>query len=246
VGALIRTGRNGGFCVATLIREDRILTAAHCLPREIRRAGASCAGIVSFAFSGGTQGDVERIECGQVVLAEMAGKKDSLTPDYAVLQPVQPLRRVPLAVSPEGIAPGASGFMASLRASVKDHVLTFAKHGRRCQAAKGAPFLRPGATALDRVVALTGCPSAPGDSGSPILDGSRRVVGIVTGKPYLKSVSHPTHPAATEMESEVSSMAILSNAACMELSRAGYPQRPRKECRTPQPNFHWRLGVLAE
>ncbi|WP_236516626.1 trypsin-like serine peptidase [Sandaracinus amylolyticus] len=156
-----------GFCTATLIARDRIVTAAHCVPSGAPGAAAS----MHFFLP-----DEHAVTLDwRAVTAVLLHEGREVGADHAVLRlhevidaPYLTLSRVP---------PVADGRLEVVRASPHSDGTVFVRR-ERC-------LVMPQALSADRIVPsaiarIAGCTILPGNSGAPMLDDAGHVVAVVS------------------------------------------------------------------
>lgn len=174
-----------GRCTATLIRDDRALTASHCLAQVDRHAGAACAR-TWVMFPQTSDLPAESIACRRVVEATEVISDSALHQEHAVLQLERPSKRMPLAVVPQPPEPGSIVTVAS----ITPHPIygtTHALSTRRCRVIDSTPAQSALGDAAGNVGWLANCPIARGNSGSPVIDYHGDVRAIVHGGTALSS-----------------------------------------------------------
>jgi protease YdgD len=166
VGALTTRGRSGetGFCTATLVAPDRVVTAAHCVAE--RRFATMHFFLpdphaVTLAWAA-----VEAIEARETL---------AFGADHAVLILDRRIDATPLAIARQMPTPDST--LTVVRASPHADRTVFLRR-ERCH-------VMPQALSTDRIVPtsmvrIAGCTILPGNSGAPMLDASGRVVAVIS------------------------------------------------------------------
>lgn len=166
-------------CTVTLIRDDRALTASHCLSPQDRKAGAACLRTwIVFPETAHAKG--ESIACQRVIEATEALSESALQQDHAVLQLVHASARVPLAIE---AAPPEPDSIVTV-ASITPHPIYGTTHAlatRLCRVINSQAAEHALGAAAANVGWLMNCPIAHGNSGSPVLDYAGHVRAIVHG-----------------------------------------------------------------
>ncbi len=93
-------------CSGTLIGNNRILTNAHCIPKDLQKAGASCHGRIKINLPQTAQFKMERWDCSRVVDVSV-DTESSIEPDYAIIEMTGVTSRDPVVVRGEGILANA-------------------------------------------------------------------------------------------------------------------------------------------
>jgi hypothetical protein len=167
-------------CTVTLIGQDRVLTASHCLAARDRHAGASCERTWVLFPETGTFRD-ESIACRRVIAAT-----EVVSDEHAVLQLERASMRRPLAVDSHTLEPGSIVTVVS----ITPHPIYGTTHAlatRLCRVIDSAPAERALGGAAANVGWLASCPIARGNSGSPVLDYHSRIRAIVHGGTALSA-----------------------------------------------------------
>lgn len=168
---LVRKGASLLSCTSFLIAEDTLATNSHCLA-SIADSSA-CAERVEVIFPSNGSLPEARFPCQELLDASRPPNNHS--PDFALVK-LAPTGRKPLPLSKTGVAsdknylsykifPGksASGVLQS----------------QKCHSAGNSYRFPLYQNEKDSVFLVGDCPSAPGNSGSPILNHEGRVAGIL-------------------------------------------------------------------
>lgn len=93
-----------GGCSLTLIGPDLVLTNGHCVPREIRSAGAGCGQSIKFSFPDSRGNAAEKIDCSHVVsISHDPNDTEKTKIDYAILRMSRSTTRTPVESSYNGV-----------------------------------------------------------------------------------------------------------------------------------------------
>ncbi|MGE0784557.1 MAG: serine protease [Sandaracinaceae bacterium] len=177
VGLFVRRdGDDLERCTAALIGHDTVLTASHCLPIAARRAGASCRGAWIGFVPNEAPADTpaEWVECRTVERADAVDDREVMRRDVAVLRLHHALARTPVPI--DGSAPREGSIVTVV--SVRPHPIYRSQselEARLCRVASTPSAELLFGPAASEVGWLMECPSYPGNSGSPVLDGDGRL-----------------------------------------------------------------------
>lgn len=237
------------LCTGALVAPDLVSTNAHCLEPSMRVSGASCRGIVDFAFPATGHLPEQVVGCDHIETvrdAARATEDPALKDDSVLFRLTQPVQgRTPVPLSSEGFKdhekvqivkvdqPQAAGDLAWVRTEeceIRYNTLAFPGEG-----SPGSEF-----------TGLVGCKVHHGNSGSAALvDGKMR--GIVTA-----IMSDEKAPATQKLKFENFGFSYVVNLACRvaegawPLASAGAPCTSRKEELYFGPQFQGALESQPE
>ncbi len=177
IGRLNRQG--GGFCTATLIAPDAVLTAAHCL-WDLRTGRIVAPGELHF-LAGYRRGDYLAHGIGARIETPATGapppvpfradQLPALAHDWAIVRLRAPLPVRPIAMGTLVADGAAAPLMRVGYGQDRPHLLSMHSGCRVLDRLAGTPLL------------FTDCDATRGDSGSPLLQGRGaevRLVGVTT------------------------------------------------------------------
>lgn len=221
-------------CTGFLIGPQTLMTNSHCLPKELRTSGASCADLTAVFASVDGQNTGERVPCEKVEFASTIAsdegsrlavdleRRNRPQADFAILHLKNPTSRPPLPLGDEGLQD-----KEALTALTIDPVSDVNPGGtlrrKNCTAVAGsvlAPdFTGKNAGRFAPVAALSDCEILHGNSGSPLVDEQGRV----------RAVLFATLPSRQTKEQNFKAMSLATNLACLD------PQSPTKDkCKLPK------------
>lgn len=188
VGLLVRAEHESTQrCTVALVGPDRVITASHCLRESERRAGAHCDD-TWIALPHTRSRAMEWVGCDRVERADRIDEGSVMRQDVAVLRLRHPVDRPPLLVY--AVAPAEGSIVTVL--AVAPHPIYDTQHElvrRLCRVASEESAVSTFGDGAARVGWLMECPSYPGNSGSPILDGDGRLRALVhAGSPSVQGV----------------------------------------------------------
>lgn len=93
-----------GVCSGALVAPDIVATNLHCLPAKLSNREQACGEFVKFHFPKTPTDPAETVDCLKVLLVSPPLYGNFLRADYAFLQLANPVSRLPVPVSTDGIA----------------------------------------------------------------------------------------------------------------------------------------------
>ena len=179
-------------CTGFLVAPDLFATNAHCVPEDLRRAGASCAGRVWLHFAP-APGKETRLECAEVIRAEgppETSERDANDgADYAFYRVARPSKRAPLVLSRGGFPDNESLVIEKVDPVFGSSVIRGVQRRARCSA-RAHTFIAPAFTGpADLNPTLFDCATREGNSGSPLRAADGTVRGIYQS--YVETKAFP-------------------------------------------------------
>jgi hypothetical protein len=174
------------YCSGVLIGANRVLTNAHCIPRDISRAGASCQGRIRLAFAGTSQHSSESLDCETVInmSQEPLLTNQASVPDWAILQTRQSTRRTPVVVEQaQGISENED--LTIMKVDFKTH-LPFYMRGQiaptRCRGNTNHYFSNSHVGEISPLFNFSHCDQLVqgGNSGAGVVNGQGHLVGVLS------------------------------------------------------------------
>jgi hypothetical protein len=199
-------------CTSFLVGQDILATNSHCLPSEIRHAGADCSGKIFAIYP-----DKGAFSCKKVLHAEQVPFDSiSMRSDFALLlMEKSPSDAEIFAVSKQGFTDGqvvehysisntgASGFVRK----------------QTCETAQNTYLLPTFTHRFFPRVTLAGCEVQPGHSGSPLIDPDNgAVVGIVDSSTITREFADTVQQYSERglLLEPLRPLAIAGNFACIQ------------------------------
>lgn len=170
-------------CTAALIGPRTAITAGHCVAWELSGGGA-CEG-TWLGFAGADGHPPEWIGCERIESVSTPGLT-LLSPDYAILKLARDTERASIPIGKGPIAAGEVVRMVSVTAD-RFYVDVHHMRSRRCVVDDNGQLSPWSSTPPASIRVLSSCPIREGSSGSPVIDGTGRLRGLVHagGPPFL-------------------------------------------------------------
>lgn len=216
---------SSSVCTGFLIEKDILVTNFHCLPAEIQKADASCQDKIHFYFPATQDYVAEEADCDKVISLSNPLRAGSLGTDFAILRLARRIQRPTLDVNSAGIrdgeemtifkvdpVPGTGGILKKISCpAVQNTILN--------------PYFNNN---LSPVISLIPCKIIKGNSGSPMLDSSGYVKGVISAKSELPvPLSFEKQAASAKVD-----MAVGSNFSCIDIPSSSVSKTSlNPECR---------------
>lgn len=179
---------NTTMCAFTLVAPDVALTAAHCLPPEMRREGASCA-TTRFFFPATDIHPAQQAGCARVLQVSSVGPPhvDILREDIAVLRLDRSIPRRPAQLTNRGLNDHERvtiNYPVDVSTNREAHTYDFIIHSMSCDAVHDSVYA-PGVDGPSAIVQTLGaCATRPGSSGAGIVNSVGDVAAVLEGSFY--------------------------------------------------------------
>jgi hypothetical protein len=195
-------------CTGILVKPNLIATNLHCLPANLRHAGAQCKNRIRFSFPATAEFAEEFADCNSIISISSALKDTPLTPDYAFLQLSHNSKRKPTKINTEGVADNE--LLTIYKVDPFDEIGLLRKI--TCGAAQGSMLNPLFKSAQSSVISLIPCNIVSGNSGSPLLSATNEVKGLVN------STGLPADLPSSLIRFQT---AFASNFSCLNLPEIG-------------------------
>ena len=210
------------LCTSFLIAPDTMMTNSHCIPTELRTAGASCAGKIRFLFADAGGVAKETAGCDQIISASPISNEESetisdlsLQPDYAVVHLDRVMGRPSFPLSRGGVADLMQLQVDSMEPTSKTEAKAVLI-SRTCTAHQGTDDVPQFKQNFSSTIATKECTVHLGNSGSPMRDSDGAVRGI------LFAIAVPN--------SKAKGISLGVNLACMVLPQSILASNPPAAC----------------
>lgn len=193
-------------CTAFLVDHDLVVTNSHCIPYEFKN-GKSCNAFIEILLPIHTKGKIKH-NCKEII--NFSERPNALSPDLAVLRLETSSIQSPIGFSFNGFSEplialkvnplkGASGIL--VRENCAPAISSY----------RFPPF-----EAFDSPVGLLGdCQSLPGNSGSPLLNAQKQVVGVLQANvPVSQQQKKAWSPYLAKSE-DFAPLALATNISCL-------------------------------
>jgi hypothetical protein len=195
-------------CTGILVKPNLIATNLHCLPANLRHAGAHCKNRIRFSFPATAEFAEEFADCSSIISISSALKDTPLTPDYAFLQLSHNSKRKPTKINTDGVADNE--LLTIYKVDPFDEIGMLRKI--TCGAAQGSMLNPLFKSAQSSVISLIPCNIVSGNSGSPLLSATNEVKGLVN------STGLPADLPSSLIRFQT---AFASNFSCLNLPEIG-------------------------
>lgn len=211
-------------CSASLIAPDILVTNAHCVPKDIAKAGASCQGRIwmNFGAQKGQPNLDRQVECAQVIYTHKEKNAADLsifeTPDYAYLKLVRPSNRPILRLSRGGFEHEKEYLLHKVNPIKTLGALRGEMEKVTCKALHDSAIFAQNLTKNSQVNFLSDCKVIPGNSGAPLIsaeDGSiRGVIFAFVGKKEIRTL-YSRNGARVPPVEQMADLNLGANFACL-------------------------------
>ena len=210
-----------GFCSATLIAEDLMITNRHCIPPGFHRNGADCEGAIMAKFPKTKTGPAEKVKCLEVV---QVFEEEADQPDMAVIRVQKPIgRRDAVAIRKNRIRHGETLTAYTMDPGSR---LMGAIRKKTCKVSQDDVFYyKQNRFAGNMIITGENCNVIGGNSGSSIRNSRGEIVGLIHSR--LNASALQTGLRNSRIDTEFLDYAgVIVNMGCM-----GNIRRPgRKNC----------------
>jgi hypothetical protein len=217
-------------CTFFLVGRNVVATNLHCLPESIQKEGASCKDIIKF-YMPAMKGYAASVRgCDRVIKLSPSLQGEVVRPDYAFLYSDIDFDRPYLSLSQEGFQDNANYTIYRMTPSETGGSM----ERLDCKATQNSitnPYFQKDKSALFH---FSNCPIVKGNSGSPVVDSSGKVRGVLS-------------MAAESFDKSKSGSGF--NFACLRFLDVGLISNPSADCHSSfdkQEYQRKQAGILNE
>ena len=200
-------------CTAILADSQTVLTNRHCVPVHLRDVpGASCRDWVWLTFPG-PQG-AATVECESV--ERISGRKELTGQDWAFLRLGRPVHARPFSLSHAGLPDRSRVGVAALDPILRFDTLAARPRELRAEVVNGSPASRFSSGEVASPQVLLDAAIVGGNSGSAVLDGQGKVVGLVDGRyDSLAAMASILDHGLRLLDDRIVALGQVTNLACV-------------------------------
>ena len=209
-------GWGAGQCTGSLIAPDVVATNGHCIPMDIKDAGADCRGRLWITF-GDEAGLDKQLACSRIIYRHKDTNLDGA--DYAYFKLEKRSNRAPLRPSRAGFEHNKPYFLHKVN-PVRAGPNAIGGHMEKASCLslhETAMFDQP-LTAQSHTNFFVNCLVVPGNSGSPILAADGTIRGVIYAFIKPEKVQEMLNRNGSQLPSvqEMSPLNVGSNFACLK------------------------------
>jgi hypothetical protein len=227
-------------CMASLVDNELLVTASHCLPEDLRRSGAQCRGTVHVHFPSFGNYPELRADCEEILAASTLIDRTRAQPDIAFIKLAKPVNRPPFVVDHSGFDRKAK--FSVLQTRVNPDAATGAGKiiSTACRPILGSEALPGSSRPESSVVALADCTLETLSDGAPILDANGKLRGVLQSRVPPTRISKRIGSNRL-LEPELAPLSLATNFACFRLPRNdtqfSIPMSCQDDPNEPSPQF---------
>lgn len=168
-----------GVCSGTLYNGKYIITNSHCIPAEIKSAGASCSSQLKVLFPKNKNSNEESVGCSKVI---QVFDQESNYPDLAVIELDRAVNRMSVQVAKSAFADNTLVHAFVMDPSKSDRSLGVIRHKSCTLSTDNAYTLSTKTTSSSAILYGSDCNVISGNSGSGLLNSKAELIGAVFAK----------------------------------------------------------------
>ncbi|MGE3262707.1 MAG: serine protease [Bacteriovoracia bacterium] len=202
-------------CTAFLVGEDLAATNSHCIPSAVKLMPDLCAERVKLELPSSGEFQTESISC--KTLLTVSERPNDFSPDLALIRLSKSTKRIPFAMNKQGVIPGES-YTAYKVNPVRGQPNKPSGEIMKdtCEAVGNSYAFPLYRNESDSIFVGGGCVSAPGNSGSPLLDKNGNAVGLIQAALNLSEAQNNAWlPYLKPDEREFGKMVLGTSLRCL-------------------------------
>jgi hypothetical protein len=178
---LMRKEGSVGRCMGSVIGDDEILTAGHCIPDQLQE-GDGCNDSMAFFFGKIGEYPEQKIECARLIKIQRPDDRNTNVLDFAILKTDKKINRPSLPLRTTGMP--ADSELKLYTATANDQYNKFdfelTLRSKICKTLQGSYLAPSNSKPFNNTMSLGQCTKdfQRGDSGGALLDSDGRVAGI--------------------------------------------------------------------
>ncbi len=208
-----------GVCSGTLYNGKYIITNSHCIPKNIKVAGADCSKSMKALFPKNVNSIEESARCSRVI---QVFDEDGSYPDLAVIELDRTVNRMSVQVAPASFVDNATVHAFVMDPSKSDRSLGVIRHKTCTLSTDNAYTLSTKATSSSAILYGSNCNVISGNSGTGLLNSKAELIGAVFAKIERQTLEDFFIKAKIKY-STFNYMGVAQNISCLRdiLSNAG-------------------------
>lgn len=167
-----------GVCSGSLYNGKYIITNSHCIPADIKTAGAKCDKNMKVLFPKTSRFDEESAGCSQVIQVF----NEDINPDIAVIELDRVVNRQSVQIATSGFVDNTLVHAFVMDPSKSDRSLGTIKHKSCTLSVDNAYTLSTSTTSSSAVLYGNNCNVISGNSGTGLLNSNAELIGAVFAK----------------------------------------------------------------
>lgn len=200
-----------GVCSGSLYQNKYIITNSHCIPEELKRAGANCSDQIKILFPQTSLYSSQSSRCARVI---QAFNNDQNQPDIAVLELEQSIYRDNLTISKNNFIDSSKVYAYTMNPSPYDSNVGNIVLKKCTLSIDNALFMANSNQSHAAVLYGNECNVIGGNSGSGLLNEKGELIGAIYAKVDLVKLTELF--AEKGIMSSISSyMGIVQNIGCL-------------------------------
>jgi hypothetical protein len=217
VVGLIQDGKS--VCTGVLVTEDIVATNLHCIPDDLRVNDSSCKGRITVTFPASRSREEQSEDCEQIKWVSPPLKDTPLTPDWAFFKLAKRAPRMHAPINTNGFSDGEMVTMFKIDPTDKGTGILRKVTCPAVQNSLANPFFTG---VKSPILAMVPCETMKGNSGSPLMNSSMEVKGLLNSMGTAADVNLKKAPFYH--------VSFGSNFACLNIPSLAVANAPHPDC----------------